>query len=378
MAHPVPIWVAASTSAVASEGGTAKIAWGTFTGELLVKVAPRVMENHPRAAKSTRSLAVDQHQGNINHISWAASKSIECEYVATASEDGVAKVWDINSCTPVWSSPLIDEASPCIRVAFDLSRRTAITILKNRRVTFWSSIGLLPDDPSTASRIDTVIPIFDVDDPPTLDTSEVSMLLDCSLSQVSVVIHIEGQSHFWMIQVSKSGEHLIVKRLTGAIGAISAFHLDNSSLSSEAPFLLAGNSLGEAHIWELTSSDSDSDIPSALRWTADESRITAVQTNRIVVATGSTSGIINIWNAITLGLVRTINATSLGRNGVGVVQIILDVDSLAAIIGRSISYWKAGSQERSKAKRMHSGGSRRMNSGVRKYSKLLSQYYHQI
>jgi hypothetical protein len=95
-----------STCAISSDGGTAKIAWGTRAGDVLFMTAPRVMDGSRRDTSFRRCDFSVKHGGSVLDVQWAVNVPITALAwaVVTASADGRVKLWDAKTAVCQWTS----------------------------------------------------------------------------------------------------------------------------------------------------------------------------------------------------------------------------------------------------------------------------------
>ena len=138
-----------STCAISSDGGTAKIVWGTIVGDVLFVIAPRVMDSSRRDTSFRRCDLADRHNGSVLDIQWAANvpTAALAWAVVTASVDGRVKLWDAKSAVCQWTSQrtystVIPDA--CIKVAATQTAHGACiaAVMKSGEIHVWTGFAL--------------------------------------------------------------------------------------------------------------------------------------------------------------------------------------------------------------------------------------------
>ena len=110
-----------STCAISSDGGTAKIVWGTRAGDVLFMIAPRVMDSSRRDTSFRRCDFADKHGGSVLDVQWAVNvpTATLAWAVVTASADGRVKLWDAKTAVCQWTSQRTYNTvipDPCLKV----------------------------------------------------------------------------------------------------------------------------------------------------------------------------------------------------------------------------------------------------------------------
>jgi WD40 repeat protein len=104
-----------SACALASDGRTAKLVWGSRAGDVLFINVPRAMENGGRrsAAEVKKSSASDEHNGAVLDVTWI---DVQVGWVITGGADARIKIWDAKDATNVYPVLKSLVSDPCIKV----------------------------------------------------------------------------------------------------------------------------------------------------------------------------------------------------------------------------------------------------------------------
>ena len=134
-----------STCAISSDGGTAKIVWGTRAGDVFFMIAPRVMDSSRRDTSFRRCGFADKHNGSVLDVQWATNvpTAALAWVVVTASADGRVKLWDAKSAVCQWTSQRTYNTvipDPCIKVA--ASGVCIAAVMKSGEIHVWTGFTL--------------------------------------------------------------------------------------------------------------------------------------------------------------------------------------------------------------------------------------------
>lgn len=329
----------------------------------MVKTAQKAMD--PKANRNTSvaasSFEDDTHEGFINHIAWATSRSsvLSLDFLVTAGEDGCVKLWNTETCAVAWTSPHAKDGAPFVRAEFDLHTKTIVALTESGDVFAWYPIPLEgpPSDDAAAGlpvpqMLVTRIPSDDIRR--RIYVATTTLLLNRVDSSITAVVHVKGDVHAWCFTMDFQEEAMEMTRIDGPLGPITAVHLEPSTTSTESPILMVGDSLSQLSIYDigrrmqnqLPSKESDTNYstlsPNLALTTHAFGAITAIASNRVVLLAGNDTGLITVWDAVTLGSVRTIDASSLAKDGVGVLKIVCSSELVVASVGRSVLHWQTG------------------------------------
>lgn len=134
-----------SACAISSDGGTAKIVWGTIAGDVLFMIAPRVMDGSRRDTSFQRCDIADKHNGSVLDVQWAVNvpTAALAWVIVTASADGRVKLWDAKSAVCQWTSQRTYNTvipDPCIKVAANGACIAAV--MKSGEIHVWTGFAL--------------------------------------------------------------------------------------------------------------------------------------------------------------------------------------------------------------------------------------------
>ena len=134
-----------STCAISSDGGTAKVVWGTRAGDVLFMIAPRVMDGSRRETSFQRCDIADKHGGSVIDVQWAINvpTAALAWAVVTASADGRVKLWDVKSAVCQWTSQRTYNTvipDPCIKVVANGACIAAV--MKSGEIHVWTGFAL--------------------------------------------------------------------------------------------------------------------------------------------------------------------------------------------------------------------------------------------
>ncbi|KAG8806526.1 hypothetical protein FRC17_004947 [Serendipita sp. 399] len=349
-AHPTNDWRPPAAGAIASHGGMAKIAWGSQAGDVMIKTAQKAMDlKANRRTSVIASGAVDGHDGLIHHVSWASSAT-GCEFFVTSGEDCRMKIWDAETCTPVWTSDYT-WGQPFIQVICDVPTRTAVALTRKGLVAAWSGLPLSGSATGSKSivSLSAIVPSDDVPDLAT--TLNCKLLFDPSPTEPIAIVHSQENLSAWAMAFDFTAGSVRMTRLEGPLGPIISSCLDISNRKGEQSILMLGDALSQLSIYDLSRNDASigtkltaTSVTANVRINTSNSMssITAIATNRIVVVTGDDVGNISVWNALTLERIRVVMSAELSKDGVGVISLVCQGEQLVASVGRSVLHWKTG------------------------------------
>ena len=139
-----------STCAISSDGGTAKIVWGTRAGDVLFMIAPRVMDSSRRDTSFRRCDVADKHDGSVLDVQWAVNvpTAAMAWAVVTASADGRVKLWDAKTAVCQWTSQRKYNTvipDPCLKVTATQTGAHGACIaavMKSGEIHIWTGFTL--------------------------------------------------------------------------------------------------------------------------------------------------------------------------------------------------------------------------------------------
>jgi hypothetical protein len=205
-----------------------------------------------------------------------------------------------------------------------------------------------------------------------LHTTTTKLLFDRAGTIPSIIVHVQEDVHAFRFQLDVSRQEMVGSKIVGPLGPITAIELiiSRGTTGSESSILLVGDSLSLLLIYNLgggailqedihapasvinknansNTPEIDSKIattmtPNLTLTTHDYGAITAIATNGLVLVSGNELGIITVWDAVTLENIRTIDASSLVKGGVGVVRLLCQREQVIASVGNAIVHWRTG------------------------------------
>ncbi|KAK0490819.1 WD40-repeat-containing domain protein [Armillaria novae-zelandiae] len=343
---------------IASDGGTAKIAWGFRSGEVSVMIASKVMDMGTRsAAKLIRCPVEDEHAGEVADVVWDDFAGV----VVSAGKDGMVKVWETKKVHCIWSSIVkVGVLDPCVKVVSKLSKGCILAGLQSGDITIWT--GYERDGTVVNDIHETRIPCpmgqlaF-----PTIS----SIHVDTSDPQVvALLVTYEAQPYFYGISLTPTLE--VTKYGDSSCGTITALFSSFASKLNESSLVVVGDILGWISVYDWTSKSRQP----VRRFEAhsDGSAVTAIAWNGVTLLVGSAKGQVDAFDAYTFEHLRTFS-TQVSRRGEqsAIVQEIIvspEKDVLIVSLGDRVMAWKAGVVPRN-----GSGGVRARNMTGKKRSK---------
>lgn len=355
-----------SSTALASEGGTAKILWGYRNGEVAVTTAVRVMDNNrASAAKLVRCRLIDCHEGAVECVVW--DRSTESPYAfATGGADGRVKLWRANATlTCLWTSnksvSLI--ADPCTKLAADLQQGVVVAALRSGSIVVWTGLPSLPLEPTEVMAFEPreiripapSAPASPGSSPYEHDALEISELcIPSPQNCLSILVAYRSGSQFRRLTWSaSSGAFERVEYGHDASGPIRSILPVWASREGETSFVIVGHELGAISVFPWDAQPSEVSPTSTatvqpIHWfpAHEDGAVTALQWNSAVLVSGSSRGTVKVWDALTSTMLRAFSSPAArpatGAEWDGVSQILLDRDALMVSVGSRVMAWKAG------------------------------------
>ncbi|KAF8153956.1 WD40-repeat-containing domain protein [Crassisporium funariophilum] len=292
-----------SACAITSDGGKAKVVWGTRVGDVLFMVAPRAMEGGGRTGRSgvemKRCRVGDEHAGAVLDAQWLDSEWT----VVTAGADGRVKLWDAKTGTCQWTSPTKPNVfipDPCVKVMISASSVIA-GVMKSGDIHLWTGVEFR----------ETIIPC------PILTSTQgynpdvahglTALHIDPNspTSKPTLLVAYEYDPYFYrvFVDLTKEDEESINTTafgdpFFGAISSIVPFFRSKSM--SETSFVLAGDHFGCVSLYSWDSTTSDIVGPQRkIEAHPDSSSVTAIAWNSYTLVTGSARGTTHVFDALT-------------------------------------------------------------------------------
>lgn len=364
-----------SACGLASDGGTAKVVWGSCVGGVLFITVSKAMETGSKrsSAEVKRCIVGDEHDGPVVDAVWL---TVQPGWVVTGGADARVKVWDAENATCVWTSEqAFNSVIPdsCIKVAGSAQHGFIVSVFKSGHIRIWTGFDFT--QPVTlADNIQEIV----IDCPIRTSTEgydssvnhDVTTLAhDSSASHISILVGYENDCYFYRIQVDLST--LDVQTLafgephSGSISAIAPFFRTDKTESS---VIFAGDHLGCINLyeWDAEPQDVNPRTNAIGPWNKFEAHrngasVTSIAWNGLVLVSGSVRGDVQIFDGMSFELLRKFDSPHppFGRRVVGthleemerqrrekeMVRILLlgpDKDTLFIGIGDRVVAWKAG------------------------------------
>ena len=376
-----------SACALTSDGGTAKLVWGSRAGDVLFINVPRAMENGGRrsAAEVKKSNASDEHNGAVLDVTWI---DMQVGWVITGGADARIKIWDAKDATNVWSShPVLKSLvpDPCIKVSGSARHGYVVCVFRSGVIHVWTGFNFSQHNFSFKNWKEVIIenPVRTTTDgyDPEIAHEIMSLHIDPSCSYPSILASYESDPYFYRINVDPSTSQIQITAFGdpsfGSTSTISPFfrsgtaqpnHVENSS------FIFVGDHLGciSLYAWDIDPQmvhpRTDAIAPlHKFEAHPDGASTTALAWNGLVLVTGSSRGNIQVFDGISFELLRSFRspvprllggarttAHIMGGNEEqdrqgkewGRARFILlgqERDVLFAGVGDRVMAWKAGS-----------------------------------
>jgi WD40 repeat protein len=221
-----------SACAITSDGGTAKIVWGSRVGHVLFTTAPRAMEKSRRSAADVkRCTVVDEHEGAAL---WLDSP---LNWVITGGNDGRVKLWDAKAVSCPWTSEKIVNSfipDPCVKVFGLTSQGWIVSVTQSGDIHFWSGF-----DFASSTRADQRI---------------MTLQIDLSHSSPTILVAYQNDPHFYRIRIDTSTGHIETTTFSNPFFGstfivVPFFRSDNEAqnqkfIQPQSSFILVSDHLG--------------------------------------------------------------------------------------------------------------------------------------
>ena len=324
-----------STCAISSDGGTAKIVWGTRAGDVLFMIAPRVMDGSRRDTSFQRCDIADKHDGSVLDVQWAVNvpTAALAWAVVTASADGRVKLWDAKSAVCQWTSQRTYNTvipDPCIKVAANGACIAAV--MKSGEIHVWTGffLGSLATYQESFIR-ETIIdcPISTSTQGYDLQATHAVMALHIDFNSTSasptLLVAYEHDPFFYRIRVcgqTRTGPEkdsnvditIFGDPFFGSTSVVVPYFCGTAQ--HQASFVFVGDHLGWVSLYAW-----DADNPSQNLTTttiqpvrkfeahSDSASITALTWSPHTLLTGSASGTTHVFDALSFRHLRSFFAS---------------------------------------------------------------------
>ena len=344
-----------STCALTSDGGTAHIAWGLLTGEVAVTTASKVMDSGGRVgAKLVRCRVEDQHDGPVVDAVWGKQDGRKhLPTVVTGGADGKVKLWHAKRLTCLWTSDTVSGvlvSDPCVKVAFE--KDIVVGAMQSGDIILWSGFASLLSNEESIPAVDEIpvsCPLHgDSTHAPT------TLHIDYTSTVVAVLVSYEDHPHFYRMQFDMTTREVEVSPFGDAtFGSITAILPCFSRSSKEPSLVIAGDQMGCVSMYNWRSPSGEHPLRK-FEANSDNSSVSALAWNGVVLVVGSSLGTINVWHALTFERLRefAVPRRNTGEDGEGgIKQILLGPESemFVAAAGDQIMTWQVGEIQRRRA-----------------------------
>lgn len=324
-----------------TERSAAKILWGFTHGEVAVTTANKVADpSRTSPAKFSRSVVSEQHNGTVTDGIWGEGGDV----FLTAGVDGKVKLWGAAKMRCLWTSPAKEDlpfpTSYPSRLGFDGQKGIVVAAFSDGEIFIWQ--GLLPFYVGGGVPQVTAVP---VPRGPHSSPADISYLFLDTKNHISLLVHHLNSAYFHRLSVDPvTGEVQTIKFGQEEDRSIKSLRLVTDARAGAPPFVLAGDWLGSLSVYDWNSSHGSGKdfIESTRRITAfdDGDAVSTIEWNPWVIATGSSTGTIKVWDSLKFTLLRTFQPHAQGHTGAPLIA--LEREMIAIAFGDKVTTWKAG------------------------------------
>lgn len=348
-----------SACALSSDGGTAKVLWGFFNGEVAITTAQRAMDHNRTPAKLIRCQVANQHASRVMDVAWAAGGSA----CLSASTDGTVKLWDAKRLQCLWTSEKSENAPSAIfvKVISELKLGVVIAVTNSRTVLVWNGLPTPSQDSNTIPEIQQPVSQLSCSIPPPesinavkkCDNVNVHVDAQSAPGKLVLVVHFDEDPRLYRLDVNLNANTWDYMSLTGevlgSIMSIFPFSVHDDQIRKSA--LLVGDQLGRVNVFDMLKTQpgsigADGRTPYRTLDAHDDGAVTCLSCTPTILATGSSRGTVKIWDTLTFEPLRSFTSVGpkppVGGEWDGVSSIILENDLVFASIGSRVMAWKAG------------------------------------
>ena len=296
-----------SACAMSSEGGIAKIVWGSRLGDVLFTNAPRAMEMGRRSAAAIqRCDVVDKHDGVVLDIKW------DQEYVATGGADGRVKLWNAKTVSCLWTSgQVLKTLTPdaCVKVALSILHGYIVAVFHSGDIHVWTGVNA---GSSLSGIIENVVPN------PTRTTTVgydsgaphdiASLDFDPSCPTPTFLVAYQNDPFFYRIQIKQQVN--VTAFGDPKFGSTSLVVPFFKSDTSEQSIAFVGDHIGciSLYAWDSNRIQPATNAVGPERKfeaLADGTSITAIAWNGLTLIAGSVQGTTHVFDGITFAPLRS-------------------------------------------------------------------------
>ena len=333
-----------STCAISSDGGTAKIVWGTRAGDVLFMIAPRVMDNNRRDTSFRRCDFVDKHDGSVLDVQWAVNvpTAALAWAVVTASADGRVKLWDARTAVCQWTSQRSNNTvipDPCLKVTATQTGAHGgciAAVMKSGEIHIWTGFALgsiatygesLIKESIIQCPISTLTPGYDSQ----MTHAVIALHIDPSPTSASptLLVAYECDPFFYRIRVSSQTKTVPEKDLDvditifgdpffGSTSVVVPYFW--STVEHQESFVFVGDHLGWVSLygWDFDNpslASTRTTIQPVRKFEAhpDGASITALTWSPHTLITGSASGSTYVFDALSFRHLRSFFASPIPK-----------------------------------------------------------------
>jgi WD40 repeat protein len=343
-----------STCSLTSKGNTAKILWGFRHGEIAVTFANRVLDNsRTGGAKLIRCSVAEEHDGAVVDAVWSSDGDV----FVSAGIDGRVKLWDGKKVRCLWTSERQTDnlvINPCTKIAFDSEHGTIAVALNTGDIVIWSGLISLYADSSRAEGVPIytlariLVPALPDFIGPSQDLATISFDHQSNY-QMSLLTRRLGDRFFHRFNIDLKSPKIVDEVRFGdeSNGVICSIKLCLARDTQESSFVLAGDQIGHLNVykWDESISGGSCILPvRRLEAYDDGSSVTCIEWNPTTLITGSSAGIVRVWDSVTFENLRSFASPWSRTRGEweGVKQMILEREMLVVAVGDKVMSWKAG------------------------------------
>ncbi|KAF6743652.1 hypothetical protein DFP72DRAFT_932328 [Ephemerocybe angulata] len=383
-----------SACAITSAGGTVRLIWGYRTGHIAFMLTNRTMENPRRPAVDFRVSQEDEmHRGTVSDIVWLNDQE---GFAVSGASDGRVKLWDFTSSSSpdlLWTSPddpmIAGDAH--VKVAASRPLGLIVGVRRSGAVDIWHGFRF----PASDAVLRTVVSPSDLLGRTKVNLSK-SLALHIDPTTGSVLVAFHGDVCFYRIDNYRESAELptVVSYGSPEGGAIlSSLQPCFAAIQEggDQSFIITGDKLGCVNAYEWTPKPTDTAIRPVRSFQAsfppsfsiargpglskahansEQSKpesITALAWTPTILATGTSGGVVTVWDSLTFEririIVRPVGLRRTRRHGTlvpqaqgltdemdsetpstAVKQILFceDGDTLFVNVGGEVIAWRAG------------------------------------
>ncbi|KAL0952795.1 hypothetical protein HGRIS_007020 [Hohenbuehelia grisea] len=389
------LMLSSNPCALSSDGSTGRALFGYPDGRLVVLSLSQFSSSlTERAVMPMRSNADDNHNGPVTVLQWTPLKPkalTKDRLIISGGADGRVKIWDFSrwflSCILTFTHGPMESPQRVQAIGADLSSlHVVVAAYDNGEVVIWHDLeGMYPPyKPDAVSRRQIsdakkicIQPVLrPLNNQTTPEVSAIYVDDTSSPTELGILVVYQDQPAFLRIIVDLStGSHDVVRYGSDpSLGVITSLE---PYFAQRQGFVVAGDSLGCVSVYSLSATSRSQQsgphdlgiVSPTIKFEAheDASPITALAWNELVLATGTATGDVRVWDGLSLELIREFGPRQRKRNDIfaadgpeahlqnRVGQILLgsEKDMLTFNVGARIVGWWAG-----KARKGGKGGVR--------------------